>query len=549
MTQPLRVISHLAFVVPALAVGLAACEGCRSSPPSNVRSPLGGAEGLAPTLRLYFVSDLAGAIEPCGCTRDQLGGINHFGAWVKRARREVAAQLVVSAGPLFFMDAKLDPDKSDQDRAKAHALARILRGLDFAAFAPGVNDWVDGADGLKALADEAGSVPLVATRTEAADVSFGSGAVRVVADGRLKVGFVGYGQAASREARQDPETDIRQGVERAKAEGANILIALAAVGRGEAKRIADAVPELTAVVVGSVKSDGDSNTVAPEGERVGDVLIAQSANHLQSVAVLDLYVREPVSTGQLLKFGDATGLELAARREELSRRIDELHVKIASWERDRIVSTRDLEGRRQDLARLEQERAGLDVKPPPAAGNFFRYSVKEIRDSLGKDPTIDAEMLGYYKAVDEHNRIEFDGRLPPPAASDQATYIGIDACAACHPGPRQVWLGTRHSHAYTAISSQFKEFNLDCVSCHVTGYERPGGSTVTHVDKLRDVQCEVCHGPGSRHAIDPSDRSRIIASPPASTCVGCHHPPHVEQFDAVAKMNEILGPGHGRPPK
>ena len=43
------------------------------------------------------------------------------------------------------------------------------------------------------------------------------------------------------------------------------------------------------------------------------------------------------------------------------------------------------------------------------------------------------------------------------------------------------------------LTTQFKEFNLDCVGCHVTGYGRPGGSTVTHVEKLKDVQCEACH--------------------------------------------------------
>jgi hypothetical protein len=117
----------------------------------------------------------------------------------------------------------------------------------------------------------------------------------------------------------------------------------------------------------------------------------------------------------------------------------------------------------------------------------------------------------------------------------------------CHPAARQVWDRTRHAAAYQALVPQFKEFNLDCVSCHVTGYERPGGSTVTHVDGLRNVQCEVCHGPGSKHVEAPLDPSRIVAHPGPTVCLDCHHPPHVEGFDALAKLNDILGPGHGRP--
>jgi hypothetical protein len=110
-----------------------------------------------------------------------------------------------------------------------------------------------------------------------------------------------------------------------------------------------------------------------------------------------------------------------------------------------------------------------------------------------------------------------------------------------------VWDRTTHAHAYATLSSQFKEFNLECVGCHVTGYDQPGGSTVTHAAKLENVQCEVCHGPGSRHVLNPADRTRIIARPDASRCLDCHHPPHVEGFDALAKMKDILGPGHGRP--
>ncbi len=84
------------------------------------------------------------------------------------------------------------------------------------------------------------------------------------------------------------------------------------------------------------------------------------------------------------------------------------------------------------------------------------------------------------------------------------------------------------------------------MSCHVTGYGKPGGSTVTFNEKLQNVQCEECHGPGSLHVKDPKNKALLITSPKPENCVSaCHHPPHVEGFDAVAKMKMILGPGHG----
>lgn len=525
-----------------LAIGLAACEGCRSSAALQSGAHAAAGDVGAPTVRLYLVSDLAGALEPCGCTKDQLGGLDHFGAWVRRERTRTPAELVAAAGPLFFMDERPNPDRAHQDRAKAETIARVLRRLDLIAFSPGQNDWADGTEGLTKLARLSGATVLLGG--EEASPPFAPCVVREV--GGVKVGFVGFGPPQKGGSPPNPEQAVRRGADAAKRQGANVLVALAATGRGEAKRIADAVPELTAVVAGSVKSDGDANTRAPEAEQIGDVLVVQSANHLQSVAVLDLFVREPVEPGRIVRFADATGLELARKREDLTTRIDELHTKLAAWQRDPSVAPRDVDERRHELADLETQRDSLDWKPAPTKGSFFRYSLKEIRESLGKDPTIDLDMLAYYKAVDEHNRVAMAGRLPPPVRPGEASYVGIDACTDCHAAPRAVWNATAHAHAYATISSQFKEYNLECVSCHVTGYERPGGSTVTHVDKLHDVQCEVCHGPGSKHVLNPSDRTAIVAHPPAETCLQCHHPPHVEGFDPAAKMKEILGPGHGQ---
>ncbi|HXX66802.1 MAG TPA: multiheme c-type cytochrome, partial [Polyangiaceae bacterium] len=507
-----RLMWHVAAAVFATALHLAACEGCRSTPASRqpTATTLGSNVG-SPTARLILLTDVAGALEPCGCTKDQLGGVGHFGAWVKRER---VPGVVAAAGPVFFMDSQLDPQKADQDRAKADAIARVLAQLDFVAFAPGRNDWSGGTDLLLSLARESGAAAIVDSSSK--DPPMALSVVREVPGTALRIGFVGYGQPSGSEPTENVEATIRRGAEQARSGGANVLIALAAVGRGEAKRIADAVPELTAVVVGSVKSDGDANAAAPEAERIGDVLIAQSGNHLQSALVLDLYVRESPQRGRILRFEDGTGAELASRKHDLVSRIDELHRKIAAWERDPGVSAADLEARRRDLARLEGESVALEATPTAVTGSFLRYRLQEIRESLGQDPKIDEELLDYYKMVDEHNRREFAHRLPPAPAPGVATYVGVDVCASCHAAARRVWDGTGHSRAYAMLSAQFKEFNLDCVSCHVTGYEKPGGSTVTHVERLRNVQCEVCHGPGSKHVEAPEDDAAIVARPAPS---------------------------------
>src|SRR5262245_13186076 len=91
------------FVAPVLA----ACEGCRSSHTPSAPNPVATADGGPPTLRLYLLSDVAGALEPCGCVKDQLGGLDHMAAWMASEKRAVNATMTLAAGPLFFMDPEL----------------------------------------------------------------------------------------------------------------------------------------------------------------------------------------------------------------------------------------------------------------------------------------------------------------------------------------------------------------------------------------------------------------------------------------------------------
>lgn len=536
-----RAFLHLLLVG---AAGVAACNGCRPS-----AHPGEGGVTEKPTIRLYLASDVAGALEPCGCVKDQLGGLDHVAALMLKDKRTTPGSVLVTAGPLFFLDPVIKGERKAQERVKAETIADVFKGLDFVAFAPGRNDWALGQGVLGDLATRSGGAPLACNVTPR-DGLFHASLVRVV--GGVKVGFIGV-------ARPD-QTDVGAPLDPLKFEasadavkseaaavvgqGAQVLVAIAAVGRGEAKRIADVVPNLTAIVVGATAMGGEENTTAPPPELVGNVLVAETSNHLQTVGELDLFVRN----GSYV-FHDAGNIALGAKKKDLESRIDDLHAKLADWEKDPKIAPADLAARRADLAKLESQRKALDETAPPKEGSFFRYRVQEIRDSLGSDDAVKKQFLAYYKKVDDMNRKDFADRLPPPPAPNGGAYAGIATCVPCHAAPKAVWDKTAHARAYKTLSDEFKEYNLDCVSCHVTGYEEPGGSSVTHVEKLKDVQCEVCHGPSSRHVADPKHVHVPVPRPGTDHCTTCHHPPHVHSFDASSKLPEILGPGHGYPLK
>lgn len=497
-----------------------------------------------PTLRVYALSTLAGAIEPCGCVKDMLGGVDHAAAFLQSQEKGAPNSMLVGAGPLFFMDPTLDPSKKDQELLKASAIADSLREMNLVAWAPGANDWAAGSAKLAELRQKSSAVLLAGNLSNA---GVETAAVRVVSVGGLKVGIAGISEPEATKAFTPAGRDATQSLASAKKQldeqGARIRIALLAVPRGQALRLVEAVAGFQLAIVGKPISGGEANEAPSPPVLINRTLVVQAQNHLQSTAVIDLFVRDDG-----YDFQDASGVANAERRASLERRIAELEARIAAWQRSgAAIKSSDLDARRRDLKNLQDELHHLSNPAPPEKGSFFRYKLVEVRERLGSSAKIRAKLASYYEQVNEHNREAFKDRLPPPVAASESGYIGIEQCSACHAEERQFWDSTAHASAYASLEKPHKQFNLDCVGCHVTGYEKPGGSTVTHVADLKAIQCEVCHGPGSRHAAAPTNPAFITEKPAKTLCApACHHPPHVKSdWNVEAAWKRILGPGHG----
>lgn len=464
-----------------------------------------------------------------------LGGVSHFAALLKSDA--TPARLVLGAGPMLFKDPALDPKEKDQDLIKARALGDVLAGIGMSGWAPGVNDFAGGAELLSAVTKD--RLALFAANLPGGAFS----EARVFEVGGERVGVSGViapsvAHSAAGNA-LEPRQALGAALKSLDAQGAHIKVALLSLPRGDALRLAEAVPGFQVALVASPLEQGEANDKPTPPERVGDTLVVQAQNHLQSVAVVDLFVRD----GNYA-FADATGVEAEERRVSLTTRADDLKAAIAhgTSDADRAARKRDLDAVSTELAELAKPRA-------LPAGSAFRYELVPVKEALGSEPKSEAMLASYYKSVNEHNREAFKDLLPPPVAPGQSSYVGVEACTTCHESEREFWNRTPHHSAYATLANQNKQFNLDCVGCHVTGYEAPGGTTVTHVDKLTDVQCEVCHGPGSRHLGSPDDKT-LISIPERSLCAGkCHHPPHVHaDWSADAVWSVIVGPGHQRAP-
>lgn len=546
-----------ASLLVAAAVG--ACDRRARPGTTEVAGATSDSAAAVPTLRLYVASTLAGAMEPCGCRKDMLGGVDHAAALIKQGASEAPHGFVLAAGPLFFMEPEVNAAnlaKDQQDRWKAEAIANAVAKWGLVAWSPGVNDFGRGAEVLEKLVRQSGAALLSANlRSPGPKVE----TTRVVERGGVRVGVTGitvFGTAAvsvgepdnQRELpleQTDPIAALRDASKQLDEQGASVKVVLLSAPRGQALRLLEAVPEFDVAIIGKPKDAGENNDAPTPPELVGSTLVVQGPNHLQAMPIVDLFIRG--DKGRRGEFSDATGIRTEERKMTLKSRIEELEGRLEQWRAAGTVRAADLAAREKDLAAMREELQSLPQPVTPKTGNFFKYQLREVREGVGSEETVFAQMRSYYKQVNDHNRIAFKDRKPVPPEKGKPSFVGGEKCVSCHEEAMAFWKTTQHAQAYKTLEDDFKEFNLDCVSCHVTGYDMPGGSTVTFVEGLKDVQCEACHSAGSIH-VREEDSAFITLTPPESLCSKCHHPPHVaDDWDVKAAWKKIIGPGHGEP--
>ncbi|MFH1035436.1 MAG: cytochrome c family protein [Pseudomonadota bacterium] len=119
--------------------------------------------------------------------------------------------------------------------------------------------------------------------------------------------------------------------------------------------------------------------------------------------------------------------------------------------------------------------------------------------------------------------------------SDQATYLGSQACQECHEEQYERFgKFAKKAHSFSSVKRMAKGLTAEeqrkCFECHTTGYNRPGGfRSESETPQLMNAGCEVCHGPGSLHA-QSQDSKQIRRRPSLKDCEVCHNSERVGAF-------------------
>jgi hypothetical protein len=275
-------------------------------------------------------------------------------------------------------------------------------------------------------------------------------------------------------------------------------------------------------------------------EQVGNAFLVAPADELQRVGRLDVVWR---GKGPLV---DAGGPEAnALRRVEIDQSVARIDKELEAWAATSGGDQAFIARKRTERAALAAERGKLDAPWKEPAGTYFTNRLIPLRRSLPRDEKVAAGMRKVDAKIAAINLK--DAKPPPPPEPGRPYFVGDAKCTGCHKTAAEFWKKTVHASAWKTLVDGGKQNDYKCVSCHVTGYGEVGGSSLGHTKKLQDVQCEVCHGPGSKHVAEEGteDPPAVRRDTPASTCTACHTEQHSDTFQYEAYLRDILGAGHG----
>jgi hypothetical protein len=292
----------------------------------------------------------------------------------------------------------------------------------------------------------------------------------------------------------------------------------------------------------------DDPSTDPDRKDAGLPPLLAVEGHGQSLLRLDVHLGNgPLA---LLPGAEDQKAELKALDERIER--FRAQIQTSPERREQLeAKIREIEGRKQAVA-------AKPAAPKPGSA-WAQATFVPLTDDAGSDAKAQKLVDAYDESVSRIN-LEEAKKQPescPAAAPSEPAYVGAARCARCHEDATVFWTQTRHARAYQTLVQVNKQFSLDCVRCHVTGWQQPGG--VCRIDRTaagapgflghgkgrQDVQCETCHGPGSEHANDPT--GHIAAKVPVSVCVRCHEAANSPHFDDVRYRPYVIGPGHGDP--
>ncbi len=170
----------------------------------------------------------------------------------------------------------------------------------------------------------------------------------------------------------------------------------------------------------------------------------------------------------------------------------------------------------------------LDTHIDAATGDLkaFDIVITELNDKIADDPVM-LERVNAFKQHLEEFRIAARGEYQQTLGSAKESFLGERECRKCHQDVWETLVKTEHASALSSLQPKGQTDAPECLVCHTTGYVWIGGyDDRPPANRLRNVQCEACHGYGTLHR-----RDGTMAEEARASCVTCHDEENSPEFD------------------
>ncbi len=477
-----------------------------------------------------------------------MGGLPKKAYQLEKIRKETAEPiLALDAGAVLFKQDNFSPVLLEQGKATAAAIVKgyNLMHYDAAGIAP--QDLVAGLSFLKKMAKQSDfpwlSANLVDEKT--GKPIFPASIIKKV--GSITVGIIGItGQEAN--AQLKPEDGARIGDWQEKLptlaadldKQCDLLILLSSQPLSENQKIAATVPEIHLIF------QSGTLTANLEPQKIGNSLVLQTEKQGKHIGLLQINWYESGT------WYDDKSKILAQQKNTMDRlnwRINRFRrqgdpEKLYQDNPEKLKIYQELIDQQKELqkeinaleATIEQEtRQGI-------AASTYSNKFYAMETELPDQPKIQRLVA---ETTEEVNKIGMQSTTALTAGqkSSLATYpenfVGAVMCANCHPQQDTTWKATRHAKAYQTLVAENKQFNLNCIPCHVTGVvtgEEPQALSLPA--DMQKVGCEACHGAGRLHIQFP-EQWPLPKRPAEEVCRRCHTPEQDDSFDYLTDIERL----------
>lgn len=466
--------------------------------------------------------------------------------------------LLLDGGNLLFKPEESSPELIDQEKITAMGIARAYGLIGYDGVAVGGLDLFAGINFLEAVQEKT-SLPLLSANLLCAKKNrplFTP--YRIVRKGSLSIGIIGLTGDDSTVIKAIKDNgslvswrDVLPDIVAEISSQCDLIAVLSNYHPAENQAMAREIAGIHLIV----QSGGSPINMEPVQE--GNTLILQTGKQGKYLGWLQVDWQKSrqwgKETAHLLlqeKKQELDGAEARLTRYRKRLTADEL---AANEGYAQLLASRDTmaaEIERGERELLDRQQSGLMMST--YSNTFIAMETK-----LPDEPRILALVEKIKQDSFEAGRKksgEIAGSSPAgPLESDSPTlapYVGWGTCSGCHGAQTAFWQSTGHSRAFRTLEEKSRQYDMNCLACHVTPEKKFLKDGNDHVllalpEELRPIGCETCHGPGLVHS-RTSNSIDISRKPAEHLCLRCHTPDQDDDFNYARDVGLVGCPGDGR---